>query len=1052
MQQLPPAIPIVLVDIENFSQWNQDEQAKIIDRLQTGLRESLKPLIGYANPDTIINRHGAGDGYYLFLQSFSTPVAMRVALNLENFLLQDNQKHPRYPLRLRVVLTLGSVGLKGDQYLGEALTEAARLIDHDWIRKILKTRKESPVVLATSNFFWDDWHPHPQRTAPELTFPEERPWIAVELSVKHGRLIGAHVQVEPTTFFPIAQQQTIQEKPVETSACDLTPWLKSLHDETRYLTISGIGSGGGRGKTANLYPIEDLYTVIKCHDIVINARQSTMERMGGQETRGKKVNLAELLPRHKRLLIEGQPGSGKTTFLKLTAAMLARDILGNEPCPGGGTWRKRHLGLDDRLESPIPLFLRLSELARLLSDRPPPKMADDRFRLLDLLQTTRDAGREATWRDYWQTLLEEGRVLLLLDGLDEVADDRLRERVFAIFQSAVTHWKKNTIIVSSRPIEAERLEQMGFQRTVIEPFGIAQTQEFIDHWSAALYGQAIGVPGGAAEQHAEILVQAILAKHSIRKLAANPVMLTCLCVVHWNEGQLPEGRARVYRAVIRWLLGAKDEVRADFNRNEQERYTTRFAHESFAAIALAMMGGRQGRKKAIFDLEEAAKAVMPLHERHFPDVTTDRLVSIRKWIQFECIYSGILEEMGRNRLRFWHLTFQEYLAAQNLAWMSDDKESGWWPLVEGRLEDPHWRETIDLFPGVLFDEGGSQRPDELLTRVVAKWRTSTWSDPFLKLVPGKRHNNGLAEAAHKAGLLVRILEPMKVYQYQPSPEIQKEYRQVRNQALNLFTLEGAAKVPIKVRLAAAEALGQGGDPRLTEDKWRENLIKVPGTDICLGKYPVTVQEYQRFVEDGGYDNPDYWQEDHAWTFRQAHDWKEPDQWAQQLDHGNRPVVRVSWYEARAYCLWLTRQKSDVTRDIRFFLPNEDDWERAATPTHGDYPWGTENPTPELANYSDGKIGAPTPVGLYPAGNSSLGHCDLAGNVWEWCSTPGSKKDAIEEDAVKYGPPKVVRGGSWGFPASDLQVGGRGGRIDGRAGYRGAGLGFRLAAPASTLDP
>ncbi|MBF0131690.1 MAG: SUMF1/EgtB/PvdO family nonheme iron enzyme [Magnetococcales bacterium] len=792
---------------------------------------------------------------------------------------------------------------------------------------------------------------------------------------------------------------------------DLKPWLRSLHDRTRHIKISGIGSGGGSGKNANLYPIEQLYTVLKSRDVV----------EGGDPLRAEEVNLADLLPRYQRLFIEGQPGAGKTTFLYLAAAMLAKDLLG-EAGPQGESWRKRYLGMDDRQEAPTPLFLKLSELAAWLADPKTPQKADDRFRLLDFLQTTADAGKEDAWREHWQWLLDAGHAILLLDGLDEVADERVRERVFAIFQNAATHWQKIAIIVSSRPFGAERLTAMGFHRTVIEPFGAVQVREFINRWSAALYGHAIGEqPTGEAGKHTETLEKAILDKPTIRKLASNPVMLTCLCVVHWNEGQLPEGRTRVYKAVIRWLLGSREEQRT------KAGCTNRFALEAFSAIALTMMGNSKGDKKAIFDLEEAAVAVESLHARHFPKVTMDRLILVREWVRFECLYSGILEETSRNRLRFWHLTFQEYLAAQNLAWMSDDKDNGWWSVVKNRLENAQWRETVDLFPGALFDEGGGRRVDELLTRVLKKY-------------PG----NDLAQDARKAGILGRILEPMRVYEYQPKPEIQAQYREVLDRAMDIFEPKGAARVPIAVRLPAAEALGQGGDPRFTGDRWREDLIKVPGTAIALGKYPVTVQEYQRFVEDGGYDNPDYWQEDRAWTFRQAEKWQEPDEWANQLDHPNRPVVGVCWYEAAAYCVWLGRNKG-----VKFFLPEEKDWETAATPAQGEYPWGKPGPTPELANYGDGQIGAPTPVGLYPVGNGPYGHCDLAGNVWEWCASPGEGDDVSDEEIQKYGLPKVLKGGSWYYAAGDLRAAGRNGS---RADYRLVGLGFRVAAPASMIDP
>ncbi|MBF0629874.1 MAG: SUMF1/EgtB/PvdO family nonheme iron enzyme [Magnetococcales bacterium] len=1006
MEPIQDPIPIVLIDMAGFSQQNRDTKIDHLKRLQQGIRESIQPMIGFADPDQVIRRHGTGDGYYLFLKGYPIPVAMRFAWNLEQFLHEDKIRHPgEEPLRLRVGLTLGDVGLVGDQYLGDALTRAQRLIDHDWIKELLKENRDDPLVLVASAFFWNQWNHHPQKSNANLAFPEDRPWIEETLLVKHGDAIACRIQIESKTFSRIKGE--LPPSLFEPQPQDLTPWLQSLRDRTQYIKISGIGSGGGRGKLANLYPIEKLFTTLKTRE---GQRLENISGPDAMPDRMSEVNLADLLPRYPHLFIEGEPGAGKTTFLHLAAATLAKDLL-NEPCPDGATWRNRYLGMDDQ-EPFIPLFLKLSELATLLTDQKIGAKADDRYRLLDLLQTTPDASMDQAWRDHWEQQLKAGRVILLLDGLDEVADDAVRERVFSIFQNAKNQWTKSRIIVTSRPFGAERLEEIGFHRAVIAPFDANATQIFIARWSAAIYATG-EQPEGEAHQHAQKLEAAILSSHAIRLLAANPVMLTCLCVVHWNEGGLPEGRARVYKAVIRWLLHAREALR------KEHGYTSRYALEAFAAIALTMMG-KEVVKKAIFDLEEAAQVALPLYQRHFPTSPPPGLPQVRDWVRFESLYSGILGEPSRTRIRFWHLTFQEYLAAQELAWRSEDD---WWQVIEKQLINAQWRETVNLLPGVLFDEGGKRRVDEFLSRVLIKYAGTT-----------------LVDAARQAGILGRILEPMKAYQYQPDPGSHRQYMNVLHRATAIFTVEGAEKVPVSERLLAAGALGQGGDARLAEDQCRKNMIPVPGTDICLGKYLVTVMEYQRFIEDGGYATPDFWQEEQGWIFRQEKGWSEPDEWPGQLNHPNRPVVGVSWYEAWAYCHWLHNK-----RGIPFYLPEEKDWERAASPDGRTYPWGNEKPTPELANFDQSKIGAPSPVGLYPTGNSLYGHCDLAGNVWEWSACPWEEGGVKDEHIKKFGPPKVVRGGSWDDPDFYLRADHR---LVSVAGNREGVLGFRLAAPAS----
>lgn len=754
-------------------------------------------------------------------------------------------------------------------------------------------------------------------------------------------------------------------------ACNLAPWLTALIDQVGYIEITGIGSGVGLTREASRYPIEQLYTTLRSRN------ESTADDVQSLAGSGRSPTMAGLLSRHSRLLIEGQPGAGKTTFLHLVATMFARDILGIT-CPDGATWRHQYLGSDTAKPPLVPLFLKLSELVLVL-EKDLQASGDDRCRLLALLDSTAGAEPGLPWRKYWEGILEGGEAILLLDGLDEVADERLRLRVFAIFRDACRHWGKCPIVVTSRPTSVATVKQMGFHHAVIEPFGEREINAFIGRWVAALHNLPIGCrPEGVAGAKAARILAAVLDRPPIQKLATNPVMLTCLCVVHWNEGELPEGRARLYRAVIRWLIAARSRQRSEAG------FTDRFAYEAFAALALVMMGGSKGTKIAIIDLEHAAEAIVPLVERHFRQVRA--LPGAREWLRFECLWSGIVEVRAGGRIGFWHLTFQEYLAAQELAWRGDgETPADWWPVIRERFYNFQWWETVELLPGALFDEGGARRVDLFLNRVES-------------LVDGA---SGLVQQVQAFGILDRLLAPLVAYYYSPRAEIEARREALRNRILPIFSPEGAAKVEVKLRIAAAEALGRSGDPRLT----RDTLIELPGTGgVRLGKYLVTVQEFNAFVEAGGYDEPRYWS-DEGRRWRTEERWTTPYCWEQQIEHPNRPVTGVSWYEAEAWCHWRSAETGQTVR-----LPTEREWQAAAAPDGREYPWGSEEPNPERANF-DNAVGSPTPVGVYPAGNGLYGHCDLAGNVWEWAA--GSNSTVNDDDGIKDNDRKIfLRGGAW----------------------------------------
>ena len=129
---------------------------------------------------------------------------------------------------------------------------------------------------------------------------------------------------------------------------------------------------------------------------------------------------------------------------------------------------------------------------------------------------------------------------------------------------------------------------------------------------------------------------------------------------------------------------------------------------------------------------------------------------------------------------------------------------------------------------------------------------------------------------------------------------------------------------------------------------------------------------------------------------------------QRFQHHNHPREQVSWYQAVAYCRWLTAQFDDGSV-IR--LPHEFEWEVAARfNDDGTYPWGDEFEA-SYANTSESRLGQTTAVGLYPTGvQSELGLYDMSGNVWEWCLNKWSDPGQVKVDGSN--DERVLRGGSF----------------------------------------
>jgi formylglycine-generating enzyme required for sulfatase activity len=206
--------------------------------------------------------------------------------------------------------------------------------------------------------------------------------------------------------------------------------------------------------------------------------------------------------------------------------------------------------------------------------------------------------------------------------------------------------------------------------------------------------------------------------------------------------------------------------------------------------------------------------------------------------------------------------------------------------------------------------------------------------------------------------------------------------------------------------------GQGSD-----DERPQHDVTVDA--YWIGQTEVTNAQYRYFVEAGGYDEPKWWTAA-GWQWREENKRTEPGYWQDPKWNGaKQPVVGVNWYEAVAYTRWLSNETGLTIR-----LPTEAEWERAARGDDGRiYPWGNEAPTDQLLNYN-GKVGRTTTVGSYPAGVSTYGALNLAGNVWEWTRSkylayPYNSNDGREN--WDGGAERTARGGAWNDVADQVRV-------------------------------
>lgn len=201
-------------------------------------------------------------------------------------------------------------------------------------------------------------------------------------------------------------------------------------------------------------------------------------------------------------------------------------------------------------------------------------------------------------------------------------------------------------------------------------------------------------------------------------------------------------------------------------------------------------------------------------------------------------------------------------------------------------------------------------------------------------------------------------------------------------------------------------LGTDGSPTIDWVTVPEGSFRYQTSDsvrlptFAISRYPVTFAQFGAFLADNGYVEKSWWDEN-EWNWKDLR--KHPEFWNDlEVNISNHPVVGVSFYEARAFCRWLSAKRGHEIR-----LPTEQEWEKAARGPQGLlYPWGNQyhsgyaNLNETLNQMGDVHIGHATAVGIFREGVSAYGILDMIGNIYEWCSGADESASA------------VLRGGAW----------------------------------------
>ncbi|MBK8028793.1 MAG: SUMF1/EgtB/PvdO family nonheme iron enzyme [Chloroflexi bacterium] len=691
-------------------------------------------------------------------------------------------------------------------------------------------------------------------------------------------------------------------------------------------------------------------------------------------------DMLEAVAEMRQLVILGEPGAGKTSTLWRIAVEYAQRAKADPT-------------------QPIPVFVRLGELGTSKT-----VAAQIRAALGGL-------------GEHFDALLNEKRVVLLFDGLNELPTDGRAENVTHVKRLIERAQRDAGIaIVTCRELDYVGALDMGIpERIVITPLDPLRIRQFANAYIKEPAGRGDALfweLAGQEVQHywkrfegdkdvridptqreavfwlADDLPEGVQwgydnwtwrewrkTRHqprSLLTLASNPFMLYMMTGVYTQKRRIPPNRGELFGTFVDFLLTKREKL---------DKAAADHLRARLADLAFAMQAQGEG---TAFPLA----AVMA----HLGD--EQALYAARS--------ANLLS--GSDPIRFTHQLLQEYFAAQRLDremnaerpardfWKADS----WW-------QPTGWEETAILLAGLYSDD----------TTPVIEWMRDAQPELTARCIleSGAQTPQTTLEALHP-----RWIPRLTDLNTDPMPEARANV----GRALGLLHLDDRPGVGLRPDglpdiqwcEIPAGTYPIGGDKDAYEPLEAQKYVVKQA--YKLAKYPITYVQFEVFLkaEDGfGRD---------TWWDGLTPDYRKQPMAEQSFKYDNHPRENVSWYQAVAYTHWLTAQYRAaglLPEEWEIRLPTEQEWETAARYPDGRvFAWDSEYIS-GYANIDETKtqvgphyLHQTSSVGLYPQGrNPSNDLYDLSGNVWEWTL---SEWDEPEQARLDENRTHVRRGGSW----------------------------------------
>ena len=375
-------------------------------------------------------------------------------------------------------------------------------------------------------------------------------------------------------------------------------------------------------------------------EILQNCGVEEFDRAGLSRVTEKRVPGLEAVEQHRKLMVLGKPGAGKSTFLKYLAMQ----------CIEGNFQANR-----------IPIFITLKDFAEI-------KGSPDLFTYIDQLV-------ELPTSDDLRNILQQGQMLVLLDGLDEVREENTKQVLKQILEFS-DQFHLNQFVMTCR-IAAKEYTFERFTEVEVADFDQEQIAIFAQNWFRL-----------SDPVKAERFIQTLEENKPIQELASSPLLLTLLCLVFGESADFPANRSELYKEGLDVLLKKWDGKRNIQRDQLYKNLSLKRKEDLLSQIALITF-----EQKDYFFKQKTLEAYISDFICNLPNFDSDPEIlrmdseAVLKSIEAQ---HGLFVERAKSIYSFSHLTFQEYFAAREIVANSAYKD-----LIK-HLTEKRWREVFLL--------------------------------------------------------------------------------------------------------------------------------------------------------------------------------------------------------------------------------------------------------------------------------------------------------------------------------------------------------------------